>query len=64
MVMVLDIKSQVTQVSGATTVCEGIGIVIIKIPKTDITLLLFLKNVARAEVDSPRSRIIKISNST
>ena len=35
------IQSQVTQVSGATAVCEGIGIVIIKIPKTDITLPLY-----------------------
>ena len=36
------ITSQVTQVSGAKAVCEGIGIVIIHIPKTDIVVPLYL----------------------
>ena len=35
------IKTQVTQVSGQTAICEGIGIVIIKIPKTDVILPLY-----------------------
>ena len=35
------IKSQVTQVSGEKSVCEGIGIVIIHIPKTDIAIPLY-----------------------
>ena len=35
------ITSQVTQVSGEKAVCEGIGIVIIHIPKTDIIIPLY-----------------------
>ena len=35
------IESQVTQVSGSKAMCEGIGIVIMQIPKTDINIPLY-----------------------
>ena len=34
-------KSTVTQVSGQQAVCEGIGIVLIQVPKTDVIIPLY-----------------------